>query len=247
MTKYLNILLFMIFISKNVYSFSEKNVEINVYNSENYDWLFEKLIPEQDRIEHPEQSINSFKVHLEDSFHYFPDPGYLSGKHLNWRTKIVGELTYIGFVPKKYKYDVIYNLNSRQVTLSVKVFFINATENDLDIFKDRFSQAEKNWNSSLIPLDFKYSFQFEVVNDPFSAHFSVWLLDDTRGPYDLSWNRNWGAVSVAHELGHMLGLGDEYETLTSESNCLSSSIMCSSFYGAPMKAHYYFILRRLMK
>ncbi|MCM2353600.1 MAG: hypothetical protein NDI63_08285 [Pseudobdellovibrio sp.] len=213
---------------------------------EKYRWLYEQLIPAQDRASQPDRAFKSFRVHLLDSLQYFPQPSYLSVTHFNRKTEIAGNITYIGFIPKKYNYDVIFN-SANDVTLKVKVFFIDPEGQDNENFKAKFAQAEKIWNTNLLPLDFKYKFQFQVVNNPFVAHYSVLLQDDTRGPYDTQWNRNWSATSVAHELGHMLGLGDEYETISSESDCLPKSLMCESFKGLPTRSHYYFILRRLMK
>lgn len=213
---------------------------------EQYRWLYEQLIPQQDRANQPDRAFKSFRVHLLDSLQYFPQPSYLSATHFNRKTEIAGNITYIGFVPKKYNYDIIYN-SANDVTLKVKVFFINANGQDNNGFRAKFSQAEKIWNTNLLPLDFKYKFQFQVVTNPFEAHYSVILQDDTRGPYDTQWSRKWSATSVAHELGHMLGLGDEYQTISSESDCLEKSLMCDSFKGSPTRSHYYFILRRLMK
>ena len=219
---------------------------IEAVNPEQYRWLYEQLIPAQDRSSQPDRAFKSFRVHLLDSLQYFPQPSYLSATHFNRKTEIAGNITYIGFVPKKYNYDVIFN-SANDVTLKVKVFFINPEGQDNENFKTKFAQAEKIWNTNLWPLDFKYKFQFQVVNNPFQAHYSVLLQDDTRGPYDTQWSRKWSATSVAHELGHMLGLGDEYQTISSESDCLEKSLMCDSFKGTPTRSHSYFILRRLMK
>ena len=86
----------------------------------------------------------------------------------------------------------------------------------------------------------------ELVESRKDAHFSVKLQDKTRGPYDTYWGRRWTSVVVAHEIGHMLGLGDEYETLSGKSYCLRQSLMCSSWTGDLMPFHYYHILRRLI-
>lgn len=229
-----------------VASKAQTNQNTESVDPEQYRWLYEQLIPAQDRSSQPDRAFKSFRVHLLDSLQYFPQPSYLSATHFNRKTEITGNITYIGFVPKKYDYDIIYN-SANDVTLKVKVFFINANGQDNNGFRAKFAQAEKIWNTNLLPLDFKYKFQFLVVTNPFEAHYSVILQDDTRGPYDTQWGRSWNATSVAHELGHMMGLGDEYQTISSESDCLEKSLMCDSFKGTPTRSHYYFILRRLMK
>lgn len=159
---------------------------------------------------------------------------------------MIGKVTYIGFVPKRYQYDVNYSENSKEIEIVVKIHFKNPEFNDLEILRNKLNEAEQVWNSNSIAFDFKYKFRFEIVDQAEQAHFSVQLLNQTRGPYDTNWSRTWSAISIAHEVGHMLGLADEYQTLSSVSDCLANSIMCESFKALPIKHHYYFILRRLM-
>jgi hypothetical protein len=97
-----------------------------------------------------------------------------------------------------------------------------------------------------VQLEFKYDFVFEVVSEESNAHYSVKILDQSRGPYDQNWARNWSEVTIAHEIGHMLGLGDEYQTITGKVDCLRHSLMCLSSTGKLMEHHYYFVLRRLI-
>lgn len=211
-----------------------------------YIWLYELLLPSEDRINQPDKAFKSFRVHLKDTDEVFQHPHYLSAAHFNAKNSIQGKITYVGFIPKKYHYDVIYTPNSTDIILHVKVHFKNPQNQDLENLRRKFSEAELIWNSNQVALDFKYRFQFQVAATANEAHFSVTLLDQTRGPYDTNWSRSWSSISIAHELGHMLGLGDEYQTITSESDCLAQSLMCESNSAAPMWHHYYFILRRLM-
>lgn len=225
----------------------QENLDLNAQSvdPEKYRWLYDQLIPAQDRSAQPDRAFKSFRVHLKDSNDYFPEPNKIIVNNLNYKKSIDGQITYIGFVPKSYRYDVIYN---KDVTLVVKVFFINPEGQDIQNFKNKFLQAEKIWNTNQsLPVNFKYKFKFEVVDNYWDSHFAVILWNDTRGPYDTNWGRNWSSTTVSHELGHMLGLGDEYQTITSESDCLPKSLMCESFKGIPTKSHYYFILRRLIK
>jgi M6 family metalloprotease-like protein len=107
-------------------------------------------------------------------------------------------------------------------------------------------EASLIWNQSAVVFDFPYSFLFEVVRDRSQAHFSVQVKDETRGPYDANWARDWNGKVIAHEVGHMLGLGDEYQTVSGQSDCYEPSLMCGVWSGSPMPHHYYFILRRLL-
>lgn len=241
------IALFVVFLLNPALANSAPQQMIDSVDPEKYRWLYELVMPAQDRSTQPDHAFKSFNVHLKDTYENYPTPSHLSGNHFNLKPNIQGKITYVEFFPKKYNYDVIYAPNSTDVTLRVKVNFLNPTGQDLENFKKKFVEAEKIWNSNQTPLDFKYRFQFQVVTNPKEAHYSVILWNDTRGPYDTNWGRNWTATSIAHEFGHMLGLGDEYETITSESFCLKHSLMCDSNRAKPMYHHYYFILRRLMK
>ncbi|MES2802623.1 MAG: hypothetical protein V4654_09045 [Bdellovibrionota bacterium] len=239
--------LLVVFLLKPALASANPQQTIEAVDPEKYRWLYELVMSEQDRSTQGDKAFKSFNVHLKDTYEVYPTPSQLSGSHLNLKKFIQGKIIYVAFVAKKYKYDVIYTPNSTDVTLSVKVNFLNPTGQDLENFKKKFIEAEQIWNTNQIPLDFKYRFQFQVVTNPKEAHFSVILWDETRGPYDTNWGRNWKSTTIAHELGHMMGLGDEYETITSESYCLPQSLMCESNSAKPMYHHYYFILRRLMK
>lgn len=238
------IALVSLFLIKPTLAAAQQNIE--AVNPEKYRWLYDLVMSEKDRSTQGDKAFKSFNVHLKDTFENYPTPSHLSGNHFNSNKSIQGKITYVEFFPKKYNYDIIYTPNSTDITLRVKVNFRNPNGQDLENFKKKFIQAEQIWNSSQVPMDFKYNFQFQVVENATEAHFKVLVLDDTRGPYDTSWGRNWSGTTIAHELGHMMGLGDEYETITSDSFCLPHSLMCESNKAKPLYHHYYFILRRLM-
>lgn len=209
--------------------------------------LYAEIMPAEMRSQQPLRTLKSFMVHTQDSYKNFPNPSDIQGKNIlpiSGVRNFTGYMTYVGVVPKKYTYDVFFD--GQKHIFSVRIYLKNATIDDSARFSQMLLAAEKEWNASREPTDFSYEFRFSLVDNPSLAHYRVKVLDDTRGPYDTNWGRNWTQQVIAHEIGHMLGLGDEYETLTSTSDCLEISKMCDSWHGIMMKHHYYFVLRRLI-
>jgi hypothetical protein len=219
--------------------------QINTQGESEYNWLYELLIPEKARADEPDRALKSFRVHLRDTLQVFPHPDAVASKNLTLVESVTGKITYVGFFRKRYAYD-IFRTPSGELVHTVRVHFQNASGSDLVDLERKLSQAQEIWQRYRVPMDFSYSFKFEVAAREEDAHFSVELRDDTRGPYDQYWGRNWTGDVIAHELGHMLGLGDEYETLTGKMDCLDNSLMCASWSGELMPHHYYFVLRRLV-
>lgn len=208
--------------------------------------LYIELMPEQFRIAYPKQTYKSFKVHLLDTYKKFPKFTDILNQNIAPFTgvkTVVGKITYVSIFPKTYKYDVAFE--NGEFVFKVRINLKKPTPNDIIYFTDTVKQAEQQWNNYRVGMDFSYRFQFDIEPDVKKAHYSVNILDSTRGPYDTNWSRKWDGPSLAHEIGHMMGLGDEYQTLTSETDCLPESLMCDSD-GDIMKHHYYFILRRLL-
>lgn len=219
---------------------------VETYNAESYRWLYEQLIPEDIRLAQPAPSFKSFRVHLEDSYQVFPKPEMIQAANLKAPATVQGWMTYSGLFKKKYVHDVFQDASGGWV-FNVRVRLKNGTAQDLADFRAKLKAAEGMWNQYRPAMDFQYRFQFDLVTDPAQAHYSVQVLDSTRGPYDQFWGRNWTEIVIAHEIGHMLGLGDEYQTLTSVTDCYEPSLMCGSWSGILMDYHYYFILRRLLR
>lgn len=208
--------------------------------------LYELLFSDSIRNLFPKESYKSFQVHLKDSYQYFPSPYQINQSHLRQIKGLSGSITYVGIVKKKYSHDIAEDIRDERI-LRLRVHFKNASSQDKVLLKEKFKQAEDIWNRFRIERDFNYRFVFEVVEKEAQSHFSVLLLDETRGPYDTFWSRKWTSRVVAHELGHMMGLGDEYRTISGKIDCYKASLMCASWSGDPMPHHYYFILRRLIK
>jgi hypothetical protein len=230
---------------------------------EDYEYLFPILMPQNAIQNFYEESKKSFVVHFRDSFKNFPRPDVfrlikINGKYLNPIApinRITGTIKYVGFFSAQYAYDIEFVNNTfiHKVRIHFKNPQMDQMKNDLQDFRLKLQEAQEIWNETPVKdafqsefgLDFKTSFQFEVVTDPRLAHFSVNIADTTRGPYFSEWARNWTPVAIAHEVGHMLGLADEYQTVTSIDDCLDQSLMCQSWRGELMFHNYYHILKRL--
>ena len=112
-----------------------------------------------------------------------------------------------------------------------------------EIWHDSFLRYSDGFRS---PFDLR--FQFKLV-DRHGAFFNVRLVRPySRGPFDSEWSLAWTSRSFAHEMGHIMGLDDEYENNLhggDASKCIQDSMMCRSSTGTPQDFHYYLILRRL--
>jgi hypothetical protein len=108
---------------------------------------------------------------------------------------------------EKYRAIALHELLEKSLLTKEKV---------LDSLADSLKQAESVWESG---AGSGYDFNFKVVKNKSSADFILKLTSEgSRGPYDTEWSLKWGVRTIAHELGHMMGLDDEYD------NALESTI-----------------------
>ena len=226
-----------------------KDVVENYSVPEEQKWLYELLISETDRTQNSKFAERSFSVHLADSYKKFPEPEKIVLANLKEPHFVSGKMVFAGIVAKQYKHE-FSKLDASTLLITIKIHFKTKKEEDWEHFSVRLKTAEAIWETAFKNRwqsnDFNLNFSFQAERVAKSAHFSVNVLDETRGPYDTNWSRGWSANTVAHEIGHMLGLGDEYNLITSKSECLKNYIMCTSS-GSIQKMHLYYFLRRLVK
>lgn len=164
---------------------------------------------------------------------------------------IKGANKYLGFVPGRYSYFVYPD--ERGVKIETSINFFNKKKFDqteLQQLQNKMNQASFKW-SNFSPYATPINFGLKLAKNKREAHIKLVHLTrkDTRGPYFINWSSNWRYNTIAHEMGHMLGLDDEYRNDPfggSAANCNSDSIMCSSYRGNPHEYQYYMILRRAL-
>jgi hypothetical protein len=182
--------------------------------------------------------------------------------------KIEGKRTYHGLVPLKYRYDVIENPETNRLIANLKIHFYPSKtylrrmkkyastghEDEkhypgLEILnqqiKENLAESELRWNKQAPE---NISFKFEFVNTPAEAHYSIKVVTYFGAIYNSFIMAPAPSSVLTHEIGHMLGLDEEYayfmtnilpvhtlldqsnkhtEYLTyKESRCNLDSIMC---------------------
>jgi hypothetical protein len=201
-----------------------------------------------------------------------PEPSVaLAGR--GGRAHIEGTLAYMGFVALPYRYDLDTD-DDGHARVRLRVHYYGKLAEDpgnLRHMARKLDRAAELWTQNAPAADFDgppISFVFQVVAAPEQAHFSVELAPRCpRSPYLVAHGLDCSAHFLAHELGHMLGLDDEYNQIrktaghilgsewwwardarlrTATFRCDISSLMCSSRFDAstPRSYDYYLILRR---
>jgi hypothetical protein len=165
---------------------------------------------------------------------------------------VSGTVSYLGIAPGSYGYDV-YKDNNGNLHLETSIYFNNLEDfsaSQIASLERKFERAGEIWTNgnrfTANPITFKLKLNRQRRGAKISAKLK---RNFTRGPYFSRWSMRWGTTTIAHEMGHMLGLDDEYSNNPfggSMAGCNRSSIMCSSHGGRPMDYQYYLIFRRML-
>ena len=175
-----------------------------------------------------------------------------------FQTSINGYLKYEGIKKGRYSYDLEKIESSHgplKWKVTVRLHFIYITPEQLNDLNEKLRLAEKLWSDN--SPDKSIEFHFNVVDSSDDAHFTLKMgIGDKRTPYYHTWWTHWTAQYIAHEIGHTMGLDDEYNQMrvilgrfkndaVEESQCQFSSIMCTAAqYAKPQRYHYYLLMRR---
>ena len=181
--------------------------------------------------------------------------------------RIVGEHFYMHVDPREYAYDLSVG---DALDVEVRIQITGPLARDPHVvasMQEKLTRAAALWTSHAPHGSMRFRFVAET-SDSSDPHFVVNLAPgEPRTPYDVTWGADWGFHLLAHEVGHMMGLDDEYPQLRKTLGhalgqeprwrrdrtlrvewlrCDLGSLMCDSKgeTSVPLAHHYYVIARR---
>lgn len=198
-----------------------------------------------------------------------PPPEAALATPLGGPRRITGELFYLGIDPREYSYDLVPT-EGFGTEVRVRIHFEGPLASDARTMGElgmKLAIASAFWTRHSPDPRLRFRFAMEPDADA-APHFVIHLAPGApRTPFDLTWGSAWSWHLIAHEIGHMMGLDDEYEQLRKTFGhitnaerawdadpavklgwfkCDLTSLMCDSkgLGSVPQKYHYYVVLRR---
>ncbi len=168
------------------------------------------------------------------------------------KIEVKGSLRYMGMISQSYNYDV------SPTGIEVRIAFQGELGSDpkaLEQTKAKLAYASAVWTRN--SPEGKIFFEFKLVTPDENPHFMPKLSKKNNGTkFNTNWDINDTKEIVAHEVGHMVGLDDEYSVVRSvvwqvknevdTRMCNLRSLMCD-YYSPNPKLYsyvYYQIMRR---
>lgn len=197
-----------------------------------------------------------------------PPVDVVFGAPLPARRRVVGDLAYVGLDPREYTYDLVPEPDGA-IGVEVRIAFRGALTSYARVreaMTKKLADAAALWSAHAPGA--RMRFRFTWVHREDNPHYEIDLAEgEPRTPFDLTWGEGWSAHLIAHEIGHMMGLDDEYEQIRktvghaigkeaawradpalrlSWLKCDLQSLMCDSKgeSAVPQPHHYYVIARR---
>lgn len=139
---------------------------------------------------------------------------------------IKGSRLYYGLFKKDYRYDIYQNARSNSLVVNLKLHFEPSKTYLKKIDGQAFPEVDelmRQVRSNVADAETLWSlqapdgvdFKFEVVTDKRESHYSLKLVTKRAGLYDSFIMAPADLDMLVHEIGHMLGLDDEYKIVTS--------------------------------
>jgi hypothetical protein len=190
--------------------------------------------------------------------------------------RIEGSLNFLGALPFPFSYDV-ETLPDGRLKVKARVRFTRNGRMDAvpsaeaQSMREMMRQASLAWSRSSPNQDIVYD--FDIAQDTATEPNLTVNLETgwTRGPYFSNWSSSWSSATIAHELGHLMGLDDEYHQMRNTASgtgfvanlcyelwgsstdqltrdrCDPVSLMCNGndSRATPQPYHHYLIARRI--
>jgi hypothetical protein len=197
-----------------------------------------------------------------------PPPDDVFSRPLAFARPVKGEIFYVGLDPREYAYDLFPLPDGMLVEVRVQLTGGLAGDPDvLAAMQRKMDLAADLWTRHAPGGRARFRF-VALANGDASPHFDVRLVrGEGRSPFDVAWGTEWSWHLLAHEIGHMMGLDDEYGQLRKTLghalgreeawqaqpaekvewfHCDPASLMCDSKgeTSVPLPYHYYVVLRR---
>lgn len=151
--------------------------------------------------------------------------------------EISGKRVFYNLAVKKYKYRIIEDALTNSLIVNVKMHFypsktylkraakgMKGYDNEIKLMKDvrnNVAETERIWNHQA-PKGVK--FKFDMVDSAQEADYSLKLKSIFGALYDKFIIAPAYASILSHEVGHMMGLDDEYSFVTSNMLPVNSAI-----------------------